>query len=332
MRVLVTGANGFVGATLCKKLIEQGYRVRGLTRQTSDLSLLQNIPIEHMIGSLEDVDSLSAAVKGMNLVYHVAAAVTDWGTRDYFQRVNVEGTKNILNASVMAHINRFVFVSSVVVHSFLGAHDMNENAPQLATPYLYCQTKRKAEDIVLKYHHQGKVEVVIVRPGDIYGPGDRVSLLKMANMLEKGMMAYISGGKKLGAFTYIENLADGLILAGIKKEAAGEVFVITDGIKLTWRDYFERLTMALNVPRPRISVPGRIAFLLGYFLEGIHHLFRIQSRPLLTKYIADHLRKDFHFSIQKARDLLDFEPKIGFEEAIERTASWYKRVVRGENI
>ena len=196
MRILVTGANGFVGAMLCKKLIEKGERVRGLVRKTSDLSLLEGVPVEKVVGSLEDSTSLKSAVKDIDLVYHVAAAVTDWGTLDYFQQVNVEGTRNILNASVQAGVKRFIFVSSVVVHSFIGAQDMNEDSPQLPTPFPYCQTKREAESLVMDCHRTGKMDVTVVRPGDIYGPGDRVSLLKMAKMLESGKMAYIKGGNK----------------------------------------------------------------------------------------------------------------------------------------
>ena len=96
MHILVTGANGFVGSVLCKKLLERGYKVRGLVRKTSDLSLLKGIPIQKVIGSLEDVASLEKAVENISLVYHVAAAVTDWGTFKYFWKVNVEGTKNLL--------------------------------------------------------------------------------------------------------------------------------------------------------------------------------------------------------------------------------------------
>lgn len=330
IRILVTGANGFVGAMLCRKLVERRNHVRGLVRKTSDLSLLQGIPIQYIVGSLEDPGSLKPAVQGIKLVYHVAAAVTDWGSLDYFRRVNVEGTRNLLEASVSEGVNRFIYVSSVAVHSFIGAQDMDENSPQLPTPFPYCQTKREAEALVMKYHNQGKINATIVRPGDIFGPGDRVSLLKMAKMLEAGKIAHVGGGKTLGAFTYVENLVHGLILAGTKKQAAGKTYIITDGIKLTWREYFEKLTKAVCLPAPKISVNANLALGMAMMLELFYRLFRIKARPLITRYLITHLRKDFHFSIDKARMELGYEPKVGIDDAIQRTAEWYKKVVREE--
>jgi len=330
MRVLVTGANGFVGSVLCRKLIEHGDDVVGMVRKTSDLSLLKGIEIQKVVGSLDDPESLIYATRGIDIVYHVAAAVTDWGTLDYFRRVNVEGTRNLIEASVKAGVRRFVFVSSVVVHSFIDQEDMNEDSPQLPTPFPYCQTKREAEQLVMSFHKEGKIEVSIVRPGDVFGPGDRVALLKMAGMLERGTICYIGGGKKLGAFAYVENLADGIILAGTKKQAAGEAYIITDGVKLTWRQYFEKLTDALEVPRPRFSVPPSLAYSIAYILETIHKMFNLRSRPLITRYIVAHLSNNFHFSIDKAKRELGYEPKIGMDEAIQKTAEWYRKVVRGE--
>lgn len=328
MRVLVTGANGFVGAALCRKLVDRGDEVRGLVRKTSDLSLLDGINIQKIVGSLEEPIFLEKVTKGIELVYHVASAVSDWGTLEHFRRVNVEGTRNVLEASIRNRVKRFVYVSSVAVHSFIGAQEMNEESPQLPTPFPYCETKREAEGLVLEAHRRERIKVAIVRPGDVYGPGDRTSLLKMAKILESGRMAFVGGGKALGAFTYVENLVDGLILAGTKREAEGEVFVITDGIKLSWRDYFEKLTAALNVSRPRVSVSPTLAYAAAVFFEFFYRHLRIRSRPLITRYLITHLRNDFHFSIDKAKQKLGYAPKVGIDEAIRRTAEWYMKVVR----
>ncbi len=330
MRVLVTGANGFVGAALCAELIKRGDQVRGLVRTTSDLSLLEGIEAELVYGSLDDASSLKEAVKGMDLVYHVAAAVSDWGSLEYFRRVNVEGARSLLEAAVAAKVRRFVLVSSVAVHSFIDARDMDETSPQLPTPFYYCRTKREAEELALSYHRAGKLEVAIARPGDVWGPGDRTSLLKMTALLERGLIIYIGGGRKLGAFTYIENLVDGIILTGRKKEAAGEAFILTDGVEMSWRTYFEKLTAALDLPRPRLSLHPVVARGLAALLETIYSAFHIRSRPPLTRYLARHLSVDFHFSIDKARSLLGYAPSVDTDEGIRRTARWYRNVVRKE--
>jgi nucleoside-diphosphate-sugar epimerase len=330
MRVLVTGANGFVGAALCRKLVERGDRVRGLVRSTSDLSLLEEVPVERVVGDLDDPFSLVDAAQGVEVIYHVAAAVSDWGALAYFRRVNVEGTKNVLEAAVQDGVGRFVYVSSAAVHSFIDAQDMDERSPQLPTPFPYCRSKREAEALVLGYHERGEIAVTIVRPGDVYGPGDRVALLRLSRLLELGLMAHVGQGEKLGAFTYVENLADGLILAGTVEQAAGEVYVITDGVRLTWRTYFEKLTSALEVSRPRIFLSPALMQAAASALEFVYRLFHARHRPPITRYLVTHLSKDFHFSIEKARRELGYEPRVGIDEAVERTAGWYRTVVRGE--
>jgi nucleoside-diphosphate-sugar epimerase len=301
-----------------------------LVRITSDLSLLEGIPIEKVVGSLEDPEGLMHSAQGMDIVFHVAAAVTDWGPYSYFYRVNVKGTQHLLHAAITSNVKRFVFISSIAVHSFIGGQDMDENSPQLSTPFPYCRTKREAENVVMEAHKRGSIEVTIVRPGDIYGPGDRVALLKMAPMLEKGWIGHIGGGHALGSFAYVENLVDGIILAGTVKKAAGEVYIITDGIKMSWREYFDKLTAALDLQAPRWSIHPRIAYAIASLWEFLYRVLYIRSRPLLTRYVAAHLLRDFHFSIEKARRELGYQPSIQVDEAIQRTAAWYKQVVRNE--
>lgn len=326
MNVLVTGANGFVGAALTEKLKEAGETVRGLVRRTSDLSLLNGVDIDLVYGTLDDSESVRSAAMGMDIIFHAAAAVSDWGSLDYFRRINVEGTRHVLEAAVAAGVKRVVLVSSVAVHSFIDARNMNEQSPQEPTPYPYCRTKREAEALALDYHRRGRVEVAIARPGDVWGPGDRTSLLKMASMLRAGAMGYIGGGRKLGAFAYIENLVDGIILCGYRPEAAGEAFIITDGTEMTWRTYFEKLTDAIGVPRPRFSLHPAVAWAVACLLEAVYALFHISSRPPLTRYLVDHMRCDTHFSIKKAETLLDYRPAVNTDEGIRRTAVWFKSV------
>jgi nucleoside-diphosphate-sugar epimerase len=331
MRALVTGANGFVGSTLCRKLVERGDTVRGLVRRTSDLGLLQGVSIERFLGDLLDRSSLTEAMQGVDVVYHVAGAVTDWGALEYFRRVNVEGTRNVLDAAVENRARRFVYVSSAAVHGF-GAQDMDECTPMPDTRFPYCQSKREAEALVLGYHRQAKIQATVVRPGDLYGPGDRVVLLNLAGLLESGWLAYIGRGDKVGALTYVENLADALILAGNVADAAGEAYVITDGLRLTWREYLVKLTAALDLPGPRFSIHPSLAYAVAWLLEGTYWLFHLRRRPPLTLYLVAHMSKDYHFRIDKARRELGYEPRVGLEEALVRTAAWYRRVVRGEPV
>jgi len=333
MRISVTGANGFVGAALCRTLAAKGHHVRGLVRRTSDLSLLSGVELEIFYGSLDDESSLDAATRGRELVYHAAAAVTDWGAPEYFRNVNVEGTGRLLDICVRNGVRRIVYISSVAVHSFTGGRNLDEEAPQYPTRFYYSQSKREAEALVRSYQETGKLETVIIRPGDIYGPGDRVTMMRLAPLLDRGLLVLIDRGARLGAFTYIENLVNALVLAGCHQHAAGETFVIVDDVSMTWREFFCRLTEALELPGPWVSIPGKLAAMVAFVLEKIYHMIRIQSRPPITRYLVDHLTHDVHFTIDKARRILEFRPAIGTDEAMRRTAEWYhmqKRVRAGK--
>ncbi|RKY81651.1 hypothetical protein DRQ07_03495 [candidate division KSB1 bacterium] len=326
MRALVTGANGFVGAALCRLLLDKGWHVKGLVRKTSDLSLLEGMNVEKVYGSLHDKESLKTATDSVDVVFHAAAKVSDWGTLEDFRKVNVEGTRNLIESSVESRAGRFVYISSVAVHNFTGAKNMNENSPQFKTRHAYCQSKREAEALVLQYQKNRLIDVTIIRPGDIYGPGDRTSLLKMQKMLKNGMMGLIGGGRKLGAFTYVENLVHGIFLAGTKKEGIGKTYVITDGVEMTWKEYFLKLTKAIGVPGPRFSLSPFLAWGISYSLDFLYKALRIKTRPPLTVYLVDHLTHDFHFSIEKAKNELGYEPVFSVDEAVSRTAQWFNEV------
>ncbi|MFH1084919.1 MAG: NAD-dependent epimerase/dehydratase family protein [Chloroflexota bacterium] len=327
MNVLVTGSNGFLGSHLCRALAARGDRVRGLVRATSDVSLLEGIPIERALGDITAPDSLPPAVAGMDVVYHVAGAVSDWGTPAWFRRINVDGTRHVLAAASAAGVQRVVYVSSAAVHSFLDRQDMDETSPQLPTPFPYCQSKREAEAVALDYHRAGRVAVAIVRPGDIYGPGDRVALLRLAGLLRRGLVPYVGDGRKLGAHTYVGNLVDALILAGTHPGAPGEAFVITDGTGVTWRDHFAGLARAAGLPQPWVQVPAPLAAAAASALEALYRGLRLHGRPPITRYLVAHLRSDFHFSIAKASRMLGYAPALDTDTTLQRTADWLHTIV-----
>jgi polyketide synthase len=324
MRALVTGANGLVGAALCRTLAARGDRVRGLVRVTSNLSSLVGVDVELVLGDLEDSASLKRAARDVEVVYHAAAAVSDWGAQEWFHRLNVDGTRRVLDAAIHQGVSRLVYVSSIAVHSLIGARDVDETAPQNPIPFLYGQSKREAEALALTYHRMGRIDVVIARPGDVYGPWDRMILPRIAPLLRRGLLPYLDGGRTLGAFTYVENLAEGLALAGVAEAAPGQAYVLTDGVELTWRSFLDGLADALGWPRPWLSVPSWLADPAASALEALYRRLGVQRRPPITRYLVEHLRHDVHFSIAKARAELDYAPSVGVEEAFERTAAWFR--------
>jgi nucleoside-diphosphate-sugar epimerase len=285
---------------------------------------LQGVTVEIVSGSLSNRDALQKATINQDLVFHVAAAVTDWGSLEYFRAINVDGTRNAIEAAILNQVPRFLYVSSVAVSSFSDQRNMEEDAPQLPTPYPYCQTKREAEDLVNNLHRSGKIQTVIVRPGDIYGPNDRVALLRMGEMLRRNQLPYVAGGNKLGAFTYIDNLVEGMVLASTNDKAYGRTYILTDGVEMSWRTYFVKLTDALGYPHPSFSVYPQVGYAAAFILENIYRVMKIQQRPPISRYLINHLSTDFHFSIERARVELGYQPIDDMDETIRRTADWYK--------
>ncbi|MFQ6081845.1 MAG: NAD-dependent epimerase/dehydratase family protein [Candidatus Aminicenantia bacterium] len=330
MKVLVTGANGFVGSNLCEGLIKKGYNVRGLVRNTSDLSLIRNLNVELTYGELGNIESIEGAMKGMDIVYHVAALSSDWGPLELFLRTNVGGTRNVLGVARKSNLKKFVYISSVVVHGFESKVDVDENSSFTDTPFPYCISKKKAEELVWEYYNKYKLPITIIRPGNVFGPRDRVTFLKIAEAIDKGYMPYVKGGKAITCLTYIENLVDAIILAGESEKAIGQAYIITDGTKVTWREFAEAIAKEMRRKKPFLSFWGPFAYFIAWMVEAGNRILKREKRPLITRYLVTQVRSNFHFSIEKAKKELGYNPRISFEEAIRRSVKWYLNQKEGK--
>jgi len=324
MRAFITGINGFIGSSLAVRLIEEGQEVSGLVRKTSDLSFLEGLKVRLFFGDLSNRAILDNATREVDVVYHVAGLASDWGPIELFRKINVEGTKNLLESSLKSGVKRFVFISSAAVHGFGGFHNATEDSLKMPTIFPYSITKKEAEDLVNRFYVEKGLPTLIIRPGNVFGPKDRTTFVKMAQLLEKRQMVYISGGRALTCPTYIENLIDAILLAGSRKDTVGETFIITDGLNITWKEYIDKIADKLRVRRPLISIPYSLAYSAGAVCEAILKLFRSKRPPIITRYRIANAGRDYHFSIEKARTKLGYQPRVSLDEAMERTVKWYK--------
>jgi len=308
---------------LAARLIEQGQEVSGLVRKTSNLSFLEELRVRLFFGDLSDRALLDIATQGVDVVYHVAGLASDWGPIELFRKINVEGTKNLLESSLKSGVKRFVFISSTAVHGFEGFHNATEESPKMAIIFPYCITKKEAEDLVNRFHRERGLPTLIIRPGNVFGPKDRTTFVKMAELLEKGQMVYINRGRALTCPTYIENLIDAILLAGGRKDTVGETFIITDGLKITWKEYIDKIADELGVRRPLFSIPYSLAYSAAAVAEAILKLFRSKTPPIITRYRIANAGKDYHFSIEKAKTKLGYQPRVSLDEAMKITVKWY---------
>jgi len=323
VKAIITGANGFVGSNLARRLLAEGWDVTGIVRKTSDLTFLSGLGLHLSDSGLENTDRIAHAFDGADVVYHCASRASDWGPVEAFEKSNVENTTRVMRAASAAGVGRVVYIGSTVVYGFGGHVETTEIEAKRPAPFPYCVTKLEAERQVEETARDEKLDYVIIRPGNVFGPYDRVTTVQLYKYLLAGKFAYVNGGRPLTCPTYVENLIDALILAGTRAESACEDFIITDGLQITWREYITKTCEILGAPPPRLSLPGGAVYAAALATEGLFRLFGARNPPPITRYRISQVRSDYHFSIEKARRLLGFEPRVGLEEAIRRTTEWY---------
>ncbi len=323
---LITGVNGFIGSHLARRILKEGNRVRGLVRKTSDLDYIKDLEIELVYGDVTFPETLGDALRGVDRVVHVAGIASDWGVFRDFYRVNFQGTLDMARAAVEAGVKRFVHISSTAVHGF-GYRDIDESHPKGTKLNAYSETKRLAEEWLVTFSRTVKMEVTVFRPGNVYGPDDHTFIDKYLDALYTGKIAYVNGGRSLTCPVYIDNVVEGIWLGCHVEGAVGEVFFLTDGLEITWREFTEKLADALGVKRPTFSIPFGVGFVVALLLEGVYRLLPLRGEPAINRYRVRNGGLDYHFSIDKARRLLNYRPLVSLDEAVKRTAAWYSAML-----
>jgi len=267
MKILVTGANGFIGSNLCEKLIEKGHNVRALILPGSPEWYLDGIDVEKVYGDVCKPETLDKAVKGIEVIFHLAGIARDWGRWQDFMRVNAQGTENIARAGADAGVRRVLFTSSVAVHHYRNITKGDENLPRDCGKFAYGISKILAEDKLKKVALETGLEYVITRPAVFpFGPRDTTSFYRMAQEIERGRFGFVGGGKSRITVSYVENLCEGMILAGLSPEAKNQVFIIADEV-ISWRELVEKFAKALDAPFPKLNVPFPIAWMSAGLME-----------------------------------------------------------------
>ena len=327
-RCLVTGASGFIGVHLAQRLVGEGYEVRCLVRTTSDTSPLAALDLEFVRGDLTHARAVADAAAGCDLVVHCGALVSDWAAVEEIRRVNVGGTRNVLDAALGASVRRLVHISTTDVYGSPGGRGIDERHSQAGFANWYSQTKREAEVQVRGFERRG-LEVVILRPATVYGPGSKEVVGEMAKAISRRQMLMIDGGRTIAGLVYVENLVDAVLLALREKAAAGEAFNVTDGLDVTWKRFLSDLAAGLGCAPPRWSVPRSVASATGTTLEhgyrALHKLTGLTSPALLSRQAVDVLGRDQDFSNLRIREALGWEPRVTYAAGLQATLAWLRQ-------
>ncbi|WP_022683442.1 NAD-dependent epimerase/dehydratase family protein [Sphingobium bisphenolivorans] len=317
--VAVTGATGFTGGALARELVAQGYRVRALARR-QPTQAERDGGIEWIVGSMTDAAVLDQLVEGARCCFHVAAMYRTEGSRDEFLEANRESTRLLLAASRAAGLGRFIYCSSIGVHGHVAQTPADEDAPfDPRDPYQ--ESKLLAEAICREEMERPGLDIVIIRPCAIYGPGD-TRMLKMFRMVQKRRFFFVGAGQPNFHPVYIDDLVQGFLLAMTSPDAPGKAFIIGGNGYLPLRDYVATAADILQVPRPRVTVPYSLANAAAHGCELLCAPLGVQ--PPLHRRRLTFFKHNRAFSIARAQRTLGFTPAVDLAEGFRRTVRWYR--------
>ncbi len=321
--VLITGVNGFIGSHVAQRFLKDGHQVRGLVRRSSDLSFLNGLAVELFFGDILERETLREPLSGAEIVVHNAGLASDWGPYKKFFQVNVEGTRNVAEIAAGLGVQRFVLISSAVVHGFNNPGRMDETAPLVDSIFPYCQKKKIAEEWLFAFAKETPMKATAIRPGNVFGARDHTFMEKYLDALSKGQAGYVGGGRSLTCPIAVENLVEAIYLAAFAPAAAGEAFLIMEDFEVDWRTFTEKFADALGLKRPTFSAPFWLGYAAAFLLETCYRIFALKNAPLLTRYRVCNAGRPYHFSVEKAKKLLKYLPVVQFDEAVRRTVEWY---------
>jgi nucleoside-diphosphate-sugar epimerase len=322
LKVLVTGATGFIGSHLVEALLQRGDEVRCLIRKTSDLRWLRGLPIEATQGDCNDKSSLAEAVKGVDQLFHLAGVTKAVEERTYFE-VNALGTENLIHACLEhnPHLQKFIYLSSQAAAGPCQNEDKKKESDRCEPVSPYGQSKRMGEDFALAHAHE--LPLLILRPSAVYGPRDR-DIYTFFKLLSKRIKPCLSGQEQRISLCYVQDIVQAILLASETKKSGGEIFFLSDGQGYRWEEVGDIFAEAMGITPICIRVPEWM--ILG--IASISEYFsKISGKPALLNRgkVEEMVQKNWVCDITKAKEVLGFQPTVPLMEGARLTFEWYKR-------
>jgi nucleoside-diphosphate-sugar epimerase len=313
----VTGGSGFVGATLVHRLVAEGWAVRALARSDGSAAKVAAAGAAPVRGGLEDLLCLADQLRACDVTFHCAACTAEWDRPEVFERVNVEGTKAVLEACRRAGVHRFVHVGSEA--ALMAGHplvNVNEDAPLRPDSKVpYCATKARGEQVVMDANGKGGLETVIVRPRLIWGRGDTTMLPPLMSAIRTGRFCWVDSGRNLTSTTHVDNAVEGLVRAAASKRS-GRVWFVTDDEPLPFREFITDLVATRGVTISDKSVPASLARAGAAAMETAWRAFRLGGRPPVTRFAVWLSTLEVTIDISRAREELRYRPVTGRAEGL----------------
>ena len=325
--IFITGAGGFLASTICRFLRSVNIKVTGFSR--GNYPELSQLGINMVQGDITDINALTHAMKGCDLVFHVAAKAGVWGAKEDFFKANFEGTKNIITACKMLGIANMVYTSTPSV-TFAGEDEngVDESQPY-ASKYLtyYAQSKASAEQLVLATSavagEKNNPKTVALRPHLIWGPNDPHLVPRVLERAKLGRLKLLGKTDKLVDTIYIDNAAYAHILAAVeltelKPRCLGKAYYISNDEPITMAAMLNKILACQNLAPISKRVPSTLAYIVGSILECTYLLLAKKEEPIMTRFVAKQLSTSHYFNINAAKNDFNYQAIVTIEQGMER--------------
>ncbi len=320
MKALVTGGTGFIGSHLVEALLKKGFEVRCLVRDPGQLKWLAGLDVETVQGDTEAAAGLSAAVAGVDYIFHAAGITKAAKARDYY-RINAQGTENLLDAALREarQVRKFVLVSSQAAAgpSSEGIPRREEDDPAPVSDYGRSKLLAERHALAVK----GDLNIAIVRPSSVYGPRDR-DIFVFFGMVRKGFRTAFFEKRQLSV-CFVSDIVEGTIRAALEDTKSGDAFFMAYPDVLDWDSIGEAIACALGVKARRLVIPVPLMGAVALCAEALSAL---SGKPaLLNRQKMAEIRQRFWVvDTKKAEEVLKFRARVDFQAGAKITAEWYR--------
>lgn len=323
-KVLITGATGFLGSHLVERNLESGREVRVFALPgDAKAAELEARNVQVVYGDIRDYGAVEKAAEGIQIVFHLAAVVTDWAPKKLFSQVNIEGMRNICRASLEHGVDRFVEVSTNDIFGLKEGVVMDEDFGFSYWKEPYADTKIEATKIAWEFHQKG-LPVTMVYPCWVYGPGDKTFVPEIIKALRNRSLIFWRKGALVWP-AYVGNVIDLLMVIAENPAAVGHGFLVHDGVSDTFEGFTAKIAESMGAPKASRYIPYGAAYAASWCLELVWKLLGKKSRPLLTTYSVKNLGSRLQFSIGKAERVLGWRPSVSYEEGFKKTMDLFKK-------
>ena len=321
MRIAITGASGFLGSHLVSRLSGDGHALQAFVHDAARATSVLPQVDRYASGEITDEAALDPVMDGCEVAIHLVSNFRKaGGDRESYSRINVQGTEAALTAARRAGVRRFIHCSTIGVHGHVRSSPANEESP-FAPGDLYQETKLAAEEACRRAMQLPGMEIVIVRPCSMYGPGD-LRMLKMFRMLAKGTFFLLGPCRENFHAVYIDDLTDGFARVVGTPGIDRETFLLGGPGYLPLDEYVKTAAAAVGAPPPKLRFPYGPAFALSVLCDAICRPLRVEP-PLHPRRVR-FFKNNRAFSIDKARRVLGYAPEVELAEGMRRTVEWYR--------